>query len=68
MSLKNDYLKWKIGHINKPFVEDDRFFEERYHTVIPPLLKDLFKELMELEERISELEHCNDDDCEESCS
>jgi hypothetical protein len=59
MSLRDEYLDWKIEHVNKPFSYDEEFFEGKYHTVIPPVLKDLFKELMAIDERLCAIEHNN---------
>ena len=64
--LRDDFIEWQMNKLGMAFVEDETFFRERYGSFITPLCKDLFKELLEVDNRLAKLESrtCEMDDCD----
>ena len=62
--LRDDFIRWQMHKVGTPFVADEEFFRERYGTFLSPFCKDLFRELLETDERLARLEDkgCEPDD------
>lgn len=60
--LRDEFIQWQMDKVGTAFVEDETFFRQRYGTLITPLCKDLFKELMEIDARLCKLEHPRNED------
>lgn len=54
--LTDDFIEWQMHKVGKAFVDDDEFFKARYHTLLSPYCKDLFRELLETDARLAALE------------
>lgn len=56
MTLRDDYLDWKVDTLHEPFVDDGAFFRDRYGTMLSPFCKDIFRELMDIQQRLDLIE------------
>jgi len=61
--LKDKFIEWQMEKVGTAFVQDEEFFKEHYGVLITPFCKDLFSELLELNERMCQIEA----DAERTC-